>query len=134
MTALPFATLFLLLATVSAFGPFSPVVNRNAAGATSTLQHGLTMRVGTNDMIRRQRFNKILAPSPTKERVETILLSEGTSKLIEKVCDVKQASDRRAHFYDSLTPVCLTLSEYTLVQLEVAQVHASQGSSTGESI
>jgi len=46
------------------------------------------MRIGAQDLLRRQRFNKILQevqPNPTKERVESTLLSEGTSKLIEKV-------------------------------------------------
>lgn len=46
------------------------------------------MRVGTKDVIRRQRFNEILHtvhPNPTKKSVERLLLSEETSRLIEKV-------------------------------------------------
>lgn len=47
----------------------------------------MSMRVGTFDMKRRQQFNKILnevKENPTKEAVETTLLSAETGDLIEK--------------------------------------------------
>lgn len=77
-------SVFLVLASATAFGPLSPVATHNNVKSSS----GMTMRVGTSDLIRRQRFNKILQsvqPAPTKESVESALLSEGTSNLIEKV-------------------------------------------------
>jgi hypothetical protein len=78
-------SVLLVLATASAFGPFSPVATHNNVKSSG----GMTMRVGTSDLIRRQRFNKVLQsvqPAPTKESVESVLLSQNTSNLIEKVC------------------------------------------------
>lgn len=76
------ATLVLSLGIASAFGPHVPVTAHKNAGK-------LTMKIGAKDLLRRQRFNKIvlraIQPNPTKEHVETILSSEETSRLIQKV-------------------------------------------------
>lgn len=47
----------------------------------------VSMRIGHYDMVRRQKFNKLLTKveeSPTKETVATVLLTPETSDLIEK--------------------------------------------------
>ena len=47
----------------------------------------VSMRIGHYDMVRRQKFNKILSAvddCPTKEAVATVLLTPETSDLIEK--------------------------------------------------
>lgn len=78
------AILFIILGVVSAFGSHVPVVVHKIVKSNE----GMTMRVGTKDVIRRQRFNEILHtvhPNPTKKSVERLLLSEETSRLIEKV-------------------------------------------------
>lgn len=79
------AILFITLGVVSAFGSqHVPVVVHKIVKSNE----GMTMRVGTKDVIRRQRFNEILHtvhPNPTKKSVERLLLSEETSRLIEKV-------------------------------------------------
>ena len=75
-------TALLLLNGTSAFGTFSRVQNNVRSSAE------MTMRIGSSDLFRRQRFNKILQtvqPNPTKESVENVLLSEETSKVIAKV-------------------------------------------------
>lgn len=72
-------TASLFVASSDAFGP--PMFGG------STRRGQVSMRVGQQDLARRQKFNKILGEvreNPTKEFVETVLLSTDTGDLIEK--------------------------------------------------
>lgn len=86
--------LFVASATIStttdAFGPATPL--RPAFSGTSNKafnnDNAMTMRIGTSDMGRRQKFNQILQTVGvigTKEAVVGTLLSEETSTLIAKL-------------------------------------------------
>ena len=79
-----------------AFGPATPVLGKkgtsSGGGASIILQPGgMTMRVGKNDLLRRQRINDLLDISASKEKVEKVLLSENTSRVLEK-CNWKLRS------------------------------------------
>lgn len=130
LTMAKITTLLLVLGSASAFGPFTPVTMHNVASNGG----GMTMRVGTKDLIRRQRFNNILQslqPNPTKESVEAVIVSDGTSALIEKV--------RNCWFAETNVDTVVFLSSfllhlYVIVQLEVAQVHDSQGNQSSQQV
>jgi hypothetical protein len=79
--------LALFLSSADAFGPAAPV-NGNAFGVSTQSRSGdMTMRVGTIDMVRRQKFNDVLervGGLASKEAVQTQLLSPETSRIVEK--------------------------------------------------
>jgi hypothetical protein len=77
----------LLMGGAMAFGPATPVVLGKWVGGgipQPSQGGGMTMRVGKNDLLRRQKINDLLDISGSKEKVETVLLSENTSRVLEK--------------------------------------------------
>ena len=68
--------------TTEAFGPAQPLsgpVVQNGAGAD-----GMTMKVNIGDKARRSRICAVLDANPTKEIVETELLSDYSSEQVKK--------------------------------------------------
>jgi hypothetical protein len=78
--------------TTEAFGPAQPLQATSAFGASITSNNnsnnnGMTMRIGTSDMNRKQRLLQIIDSSSsltTKETVQDVLLSSATSEMIQK--------------------------------------------------
>jgi hypothetical protein len=72
------------LQAISAFGQPIGVTNNYNSKNSENQNGGMTMRIGTQDMRRKQRFNDILSHSFTKETVQSVLLTPDTSELIQK--------------------------------------------------
>ncbi|KAG7363765.1 elongation factor Ts [Nitzschia inconspicua] len=76
--------------TTEAFGPAQPLHATSAYGTGGSVitnnnnNHGMTMRIGTQDMKRKQRLNRILDANPTKETVQDVLLGAEMSTMIQK--------------------------------------------------
>jgi hypothetical protein len=87
---------FLASSSTDAFGPARPlqatsafapsVVVTNSDISSNSERNGImTMRIGKQDMGRKQRLNDILKKkTPTKETVQNVLLTSETSELIQK--------------------------------------------------
>ena len=78
----------LLMGGAMAFGPATPVIDKKWGGGGGAgfipQSGGMTMRVGKNDLLRRQKINDLLDISGSKDKVEKVLLSENTSRVLEK--------------------------------------------------
>jgi hypothetical protein len=81
------------LQATSAFGGRSIIVSNNYISSSSSSNSNnnggnhngvMTMRIGTQDMGRKQRLNEILKQSLSKETVQNELLTLETSELIQK--------------------------------------------------
>jgi hypothetical protein len=86
---------FLASSSTEAFGPAQPlqatsvfgrsiIVTNNYHSNSDNNSGGMTMRIGKQDLGRKQRLNEILKKNPTKETVQTELLTPETSELIQK--------------------------------------------------
>lgn len=84
---------FLATNSVEAFGPAAPLRATSAFSSSSTSTpitnagnsaSSMTMRIGKQDLKRKQRLVKIIDTNPTKEVVQNELLSDETSKMIQK--------------------------------------------------
>ena len=66
--------------STQAFGPAQPLKGAVQNGAAN----GMTMKVNIGDRSRRSKFCAILDANPTKEIVESQLLSDDASELVKK--------------------------------------------------
>jgi hypothetical protein len=81
-----------VVVVTDAFGPATPLHRPTPFGGSSgssnkdysSSSDTMTMRIGFSDLGRKQRINDILNSNPTKEIVETVLLSKETSMTIQK--------------------------------------------------
>jgi hypothetical protein len=73
-----------MASTTEAFGPAQPLKGAVQNGAAN----GMTMRVNIGDHVRRTKICAILDANPTKEIVESELLSDASSEML-KTCQWK---------------------------------------------
>lgn len=80
--------LAVFLATSSptdAFGPAQPLHATSAfGGSVQNNGHSMQMRIGHQDLQRKQRLLQILDANPDKDTVQNVVLSPQTSTMIEK--------------------------------------------------
>ena len=74
ITSLGFAVFLAAIGNTEAFGPAKPL-----NGAVANGSNGMTMRISIGDKKRQSRILRIIDSNPSKETVETELLSEFTA-------------------------------------------------------